>query len=258
MQTRNPDASPAGGFTLIELLTAVVLLGALLMTAPAAYADWIAAQQLANHTRYFADTLQLARSEAIKHGFRVNVCKSSDGRQCDARAGWESGWIMFVDQNRDGEVEDEEQIIRREGHAPDGVTVTANHPVADYVSYTALGHARLLSGAALGEPGNLELAGHRTSWFEPLQKVALGDVIEIEWYDSRRAALRTRTYVVGEIRVVAPEDVALLAPTSVDALTLITCYPFGRSPRSPQRYIVRALPAGPAIAYCCQPPPSAR
>jgi sortase (surface protein transpeptidase) len=37
--------------------------------------------------------------------------------------------------------------------------------------------------------------------------------------------------------------VALLAPTSEDALTLITCYPFGRGPRSPQRYVVRALPA---------------
>jgi sortase A len=39
----------------------------------------------------------------------------------------------------------------------------------------AFGPARLLSGAAFGEPGNLELAGHRDSWFEPLQGVALGD-----------------------------------------------------------------------------------
>jgi len=110
----------------------------------------------------------------------------------------------------------------------------------------AFGPARLLSGAALGEPGNLELAGHRDSWFEPLQGVALGDTIELEWYDSRRAGLRTRTYIVDDIRVVAPEAVDQLAPTSDDALTLITCYPFGRSPRSPQRYIVRALPVGPS------------
>ena len=106
----------------------------------------------------------------------------------------------------------------------------------------AFGPARLLSGAALGEPGNLELAGHRTSWFEPLQGVAFGDTIEIEWYDARRSGLRTRTYIVKEIRVVAPEDVSLLAPTSDDALTLVTCYPFGRSPRSPERFIVRAVP----------------
>jgi len=106
----------------------------------------------------------------------------------------------------------------------------------------AFGPARLLSGAALGEPGNLELAGHRTSWFEPLQGVGLGDTIEIEWYDVRRSGLRARTYIVDDIRVVAPEDVSLLAPTSNDALTLVTCYPFGRSPRSPQRFMVRASP----------------
>lgn len=107
----------------------------------------------------------------------------------------------------------------------------------------AFGPARLLSGAALGEPGNLELAGHRDSWFEPLEGVALGDAIELEWYDARRAGLRTRTYIVDDIRVVAPEDVSQLAPTSDDALTLVTCYPFGRSPRSPQRFMVRASPA---------------
>ena len=107
------------------------------------------------------------------------------------------------------------------------------------------GPARLLSSAALGEPGNLVLAGHRTSWFRPIEALAAGDSIEIEWFDARRGRLLERTYTVIAIRVVLPEDVSLLAPTSDDALTLITCYPFGRSPHSPQRFIVRASPAGP-------------
>jgi sortase A len=112
----------------------------------------------------------------------------------------------------------------------------------------AFGPARLLSGAALGEPGNLELAGHRTSWFEPLEGLALGDTIEVEWYDARHRRLRERTYTVNTLRVVTPEDRTLLAPTSDDVLTLITCYPFGRSPRSPRRYIVRASPADPTTS----------
>ena len=121
----------------------------------------------------------------------------------------------------------------------------------------AFGPARLLSGAGLGEPGNLELAGHRDSWFEPLQDLTLGDTIEVESYDARHGRLRQRTYTVSAIRVVAPEDVSLLAPTSDDALTLVTCYPFGRGPRSPQRYIVRASPVGPqpfdaALSRCCR------
>ncbi len=74
-----------------------------------------------------------------------------------------------------------------------------------------------------------------------------GDKIEVEWYDVRAGRLRQRTYTVNTMRVVAPEDISLLAPTSDDVLTLITCYPFGLSPRSPQRYIVRASPVGSGV-----------
>ena len=105
----------------------------------------------------------------------------------------------------------------------------------------AFGPARLYSGAGLGEPGNLVLAGHRTSWFRPLEAIAPDDKIQIEWFDAR-PQLQERTYAVTVIRVVQPQDVTLLAPTFEDALTLITCYPFGRGPRSPQRYVVRASP----------------
>lgn len=107
----------------------------------------------------------------------------------------------------------------------------------------AFGPAHLLNGTALGEPGNLVLAGHRTSWFKPLQGIAKGDTIQIQWFE-RRGGLQQRTYTVNGISVVEPQDTALLAPTPEDELTLITCYPFGRGPRSPQRYIVRASPVG--------------
>lgn len=106
----------------------------------------------------------------------------------------------------------------------------------------AFGPAHLLNGTAVGEPGNLVLAGHRTSWFRPLEGIAQGDTIQIQWFNGHRAGLQERTYTVNTISVVAPQDTALLAPTPDDALTLITCYPFGRGPRSPQRFIVRASP----------------
>jgi len=105
----------------------------------------------------------------------------------------------------------------------------------------AFGPARLFSGAQMGESGNLVLAGHRTSWFKPLEGIAQDDFVQLEWFDSHRG-LHRRTYKVTEIHVVNPKDVSLLAPTSQDALTLITCYPFGRSPYSPRRFIVRAIP----------------
>jgi sortase A len=112
----------------------------------------------------------------------------------------------------------------------------------------AFGPARLFSGTGLGEPGNLVLAGHRTSWFRPLETIAQGDSIEVEWFDPRVGGLRRRNYTVDVIRVVDPQDVTLLEPTSENVLTLITCYPFGYAARSPQRFIVRALPLEPSSA----------
>ena len=112
----------------------------------------------------------------------------------------------------------------------------------------AFGPARLLSSARPGEAGNIAVAGHRTSWFRRLEGVKTGDDLELEWLDSRSHVLRSRTYQVKAIRIVKPDDVELLAPTDDDALTLITCYPFGRGPRSPQRYVVRAVPSDLRIA----------
>ena len=116
----------------------------------------------------------------------------------------------------------------------------------------AFGPSRLLSGAAPGEPGNIVLAGHRTSWFKPLEGIRLGDSVELQWFDGRTQRLTQRSYTVQEINVVSPEDVRLLRPTLEDALTLITCYPFNYSAHSPQRYVIRAVPASKAVAPVAQ------
>jgi type IV fimbrial biogenesis protein FimT len=140
-------ARPAAGLNLIELLVTLSILGVLVAAGLPSYYQWIASRQVANQAQFIADTLDLARSEAIKHGYRVSVCKSLDRRQCTNLGGWESGWIMYVDENHDGDIDADEQVIRLEGPALAGITVHGNRPVADYVSYTPLGHARLLSGA---------------------------------------------------------------------------------------------------------------
>ena len=142
----NPSAGH--GFSLIELLIAVAIFGLLVLAAGPAYRNFIAAQELADHAHFLAGTLNLARSEAIKTGYRVNLCKSSDRQQCaDDGSGWELGWILYVDENQDGEISAGETVIRTEGPPGNDITVRGNRPVSDYVSYTSLGHARMLSGA---------------------------------------------------------------------------------------------------------------
>jgi type IV fimbrial biogenesis protein FimT len=136
-----------GGFSIVELMLALAILGLLLAFAAPSYSRWIAGRRLANHAEFLVEMLNAARSEAVKRGMRVNLCKSRDQRQCDDGATWESGWIMFADENRDGRVESAESIIRVEGPPGSGITIAANLPVADYVSYTSFGFARALNGA---------------------------------------------------------------------------------------------------------------
>ena len=44
-------------------------------------------------------------------------------------------------------IDADEPLLGIEGRAPNGITIEANRPLDDYVSYTSLGHARMLNGA---------------------------------------------------------------------------------------------------------------
>lgn len=102
-----------------------------------------------------------ARTEAVRRGHRVALCKSSDRRHCDGSARWEDGFVMFADVDGDGRVGAAEALIEIGARAPAGITVSANRPVENYVSYTSLGRARMLDGAL--QMGTLALCrrGHR-------------------------------------------------------------------------------------------------
>jgi sortase A len=106
----------------------------------------------------------------------------------------------------------------------------------------AFGPTRLMGGAAPGEPGNLVLAGHRTSWFRPLKDVHVGDEVTLEWPSPVPGHTRVRRWKVSQLQVIDPGDTRWIAATDEDALTLVTCWPFGASPVSTHRYIVRAVP----------------
>lgn len=144
MPARSP--SPAAGVTLVELVIGLALAALLACVALPVYSDWIADYQVLNHAQKLAGTLNIARTEAVKQGRHVNLCKSANLRDCATTGGWEEGYIVHVDGDRDGEVDAGERALRVEGPATQGITIRGNRPVADYVSYTSLGTTRLLRG----------------------------------------------------------------------------------------------------------------
>jgi LPXTG-site transpeptidase (sortase) family protein len=74
-----------------------------------------------------------------------------------------------------------------------------------------------------GRPGNVVIGGHVSTRgapgvFRSLPSIALGEVIEVFQGE------QVHRYEVRSIRTVSPDDVSVMAPTSDETLTLITCY----------------------------------
>ena len=96
----------------------------------------------------------------------------------------------------------------------------------------AVGH---IPGTALpGQPGNVGISGHRDTFFRPLKDLKIKDEIH---FSTLNGDFR---YVVESLLVVDPNNVGVLAPSSENLLTLVTCYPFFYIGAAPKRFIVRA------------------
>jgi sortase A len=82
--------------------------------------------------------------------------------------------------------------------------------------------------------GNSAMAGHRDGLFRPLEKIRVGDELNIT---TPRGDLR---YRVSETKVVDPNDLSVLDAGERPMLTLITCFPFHYIGPAPRRFIVHA------------------
>jgi sortase A len=109
-----------------------------------------------------------------------------------------------------------------------------------------IGPGHLVGTAEPGEPGNSVVSAHRDTFFRNIMKLSQGDSIFVE----RNG--QTYNYIVEGMRIVKPTDISVIAPTSDNRLTLITCDPAYYPGPAPQRLVVVGkLAAAPAV------PPSA-
>ena len=86
-----------------------------------------------------------------------------------------------------------------------------------------------------GELGNSGIAGHRDTFFRDLQDIQADDEIQVQ------TLAGLYRYNVDWVKVVAPDDVGVLAPSGESTLTLVTCYPFYLVGAAPKRFVVHAL-----------------
>lgn len=147
------------GFTLIELLITIAVGTILLTTAVPSFKEVIANNRMATQVNSLVTALNLARSEAIKRGVRVTVCKSANSASatpsCSSAANWDSGWMVFVDGNGSGTCADGDSdgicdsngaILRASGPVGSGDTLRTGDNYANWVAY-------LPSGVSQGSAG---------------------------------------------------------------------------------------------------------
>ena len=82
----------------------------------------VQANTMASTVNNFLADMRFARSESIRRGGGVTICRSSNAEAADAAcysgasAGWETGWIVFHDLDNNGARASAEPVLRV--HAP--------------------------------------------------------------------------------------------------------------------------------------------
>lgn len=124
------------GVTLIEAMVVVVIIAILAGIAAPDLRRMFEDLRVSNATNEFTSAINLARTEAIKKGRLVTICRSanaeSDAPSCSAGSDWNVGWLVFVESSSTANVstyEAGEDLLARRGLFTGGITAqmtTAN------------------------------------------------------------------------------------------------------------------------------------
>jgi len=134
------------GFTLIEILVVITIMGIVFAFAAPAIREFTQNNRQAVALNRFIGFLNYARSEAVKRGATVTVCKSAGVGAAAACGGagvnWEDGWLVYQDDNGDGTVDGGEVFLRSgEPLTPSFLTMRGAGPVVNRVTFTSRGYS---------------------------------------------------------------------------------------------------------------------
>lgn len=145
----NRVATCSGGFTLVEVLIAVAIAAILMTLAAPSFSNVLQKQRIATTVNDFFAAINLARSEAIQRGARVDLVPA-DG------VDWGKGWTIFVDKNNNQRPDASEQVIFTHGPVPDGLTIKAalTDSNVQYLAYSGAGRSRTNANSQTPQAGS--------------------------------------------------------------------------------------------------------
>lgn len=129
------------GFTLLELMIALSLAAILVSIAMPGYQTLMARTQLSARANELLASLHYTRSEAVKRGMRVTICKSVDGGSCIDTGDWQDGWLIFSDGGKAGTIDGGDQVLRV-FTGLHGMTLKADNQFKNWISFLPNGRSR--------------------------------------------------------------------------------------------------------------------
>ena len=125
---RNDHRRINRGVTLFELCATLSIVGILAAVAVPSFANLHRNAARTAAVNDFLHSVYLARSEAIKRGSVVSLCRTADGERCtDRTSNWDTGWLVFINADRDqpADLDPGEEVLHRH-HGWQGGRITSN------------------------------------------------------------------------------------------------------------------------------------
>jgi type IV fimbrial biogenesis protein FimT len=145
----------ASGFTLTELLASLAVMVTLTSLAAPEMVRLVSQQRSTAALTQLLGAVQLARSSAITRGTVVTLCPSESGRDCAGRNQWHHGALVFVDEDRDGQRDAEDELLRAlPGFAHGARVYWRSFRNKRYLQLNALGMTNWQNGHFLYCPAN--------------------------------------------------------------------------------------------------------
>lgn len=122
------------GFTLIEAMVVISIIAILLAIGVPNMRDLLERNAVAGHVNGFVGAVNFSRSEALKRGISIVMCRSSNADTTAAPTclgsdkNWEGGWIVFADRNGDTQMAtaSSDVLLRVQGRLTDSGGISQN------------------------------------------------------------------------------------------------------------------------------------
>ena len=144
MMKQHKNTAQQAGFTLIELMITMVIAAIVLTQAVPSFMTTVQNNRLITYTNDLVTDINLARSEAVKRGSRVVLCRTADPSSntptCGGTANtWTTGWLVFADADADATFSVGDTLVRVGMATDNNTTIISNAAIGSNLQYNGDG-----------------------------------------------------------------------------------------------------------------------